>query len=187
MDELFNLNDEEDPLVYVGDGGFEDNLGISALVERGCKLVISLDATCDPSWSFDDLTALPGQRDLTTDWLSGDGLRPPEPGSRYPERRMPAKPAARLRFRAPDRQSETHVIYVKAAVTEALLDATGDDALSGAERDYVRLTRRFPQQTTADQWFTKAQINAYVKVGRALAHVVDGELRRDPELSALFR
>lgn len=185
VDELFNLNDELDPLVYVGDGGFEDNLGISALVERGCKLVISLDATSDPSWLFDDLEALPGERDITTKWLATHGLRPASPQGPQLDDRVPNRPAAHLRFAGPE-GSETRVLYVKAAVTQALLAATGDDALTDAEMAYVKDRKRFPQQTTADQWFSEPQIGAYIKVGRALAKVVDEELEGDQELKALF-
>jgi hypothetical protein len=39
---------------FVSDGGHHDNLGLSSLLKRRCRLIIVSDATCDPTYSFAD-------------------------------------------------------------------------------------------------------------------------------------
>jgi hypothetical protein len=43
-------------LCFVSDGGFSENLGIVPLLKRRCKLIVALDAGCDPKHGFSDLT-----------------------------------------------------------------------------------------------------------------------------------
>jgi hypothetical protein len=40
---------------FVTDGGHYDNLGLEALLERRCRLIIASDASADPDGSFEDL------------------------------------------------------------------------------------------------------------------------------------
>jgi hypothetical protein len=135
------------------------------LVKRGCRLVLAVDATSDPAWRFDDLENMPAVRDLTVARLVSCGLRPQDPGG-TPKQRIPAAPVALLRYGQGGR--DVVVRYAKAALTPALF-ADGPLALTAEERSYVESRKRFPQQATADQFFSDAQQSAYVKVGRALA------------------
>src|SRR4051794_13577340 len=46
---------EDDNYCFVCDGGFSDNLGVFGLLKRRCKVIISIDSTCDPKDQFADL------------------------------------------------------------------------------------------------------------------------------------
>ena len=43
------------PLVSVADGGFQDNLGVQALLARRCRIIVAVDAAADPDYLFTDL------------------------------------------------------------------------------------------------------------------------------------
>lgn len=51
-------NPAERSYLSVTDGGHLDNLGLSALLERRCKLIIVADAGFDPTFAFDDLLSV---------------------------------------------------------------------------------------------------------------------------------
>lgn len=44
--------------IKITDGGHYENLGVASLARRGVACIISVDATADPQWRFDDLKAL---------------------------------------------------------------------------------------------------------------------------------
>jgi hypothetical protein len=56
------------PLVSVADGGFQDNLGVQALLARRCRIIVAVDAAADPDYLFTDL-----RRVLT--WANLHGIR----------------------------------------------------------------------------------------------------------------
>src|ERR1700752_1661662 len=53
--ELLGTNSEEDAFVFVSDGGHGDNLGLVSLAQRGCRLIVCVDAGADPDWQFVDI------------------------------------------------------------------------------------------------------------------------------------
>jgi hypothetical protein len=48
----------EEPFVFVADGGFYENLGVEALLDRRCRVVLASDAGADPNFVFDDFARL---------------------------------------------------------------------------------------------------------------------------------
>ncbi|MEZ6124604.1 MAG: hypothetical protein R3C49_15705 [Planctomycetaceae bacterium] len=48
-------NPQERPFCFVSDGGHLDNTGLSALLERRCRLMILADASDDPNYAFEDI------------------------------------------------------------------------------------------------------------------------------------
>lgn len=53
--ELFSLADERRAYVDISDGGHTDNLGMTELLRRRCKVIIASDASADPGYHFEDL------------------------------------------------------------------------------------------------------------------------------------
>ncbi|MFO0815814.1 MAG: hypothetical protein U0796_21555 [Gemmatales bacterium] len=45
-------------MVFVADGGYVENLGVKALLDRQCRLIVGLDAGADPQGEFDNLVNL---------------------------------------------------------------------------------------------------------------------------------
>ena len=41
--------------VYLSDGGHFENLGLYEMVRRRCRLIVVIDAGCDPDFAFEDL------------------------------------------------------------------------------------------------------------------------------------
>jgi hypothetical protein len=178
--EMLHTNTEEDPRVFVSDGGHDDNLGLAALIERGCRLVVAVDASADPVWKFGDLEQL-----LTRLRTHGydveskiDGMRPGSLGPTL-ESRIPAQAVGEVRIVAPDGR-RTLVVYLKSCVTRAALGV-----LSGRAQAYVQKHPRFPQESTVDQWFEEAQFDAYVAVGIGLAEAFQEYLDQHSEAADL--
>lgn len=55
VNEAFGLTSNQNPYVYLSDGGHFENLGLYEMVLRRCRHIIVVDAGCDPDLSLDDL------------------------------------------------------------------------------------------------------------------------------------
>jgi hypothetical protein len=162
--EMLGYNDESSSMLFVSDGGHHDNLGLSALVERGCDLVIAVDAAADPRYELVDLANVTRMLRIDGDWelkdFDPESLRA-ETGDRFADRIRDCAvvTGSFCRMRAGVEQ-RVHFVYVKACMVRGLpIDAD----------TYARTHPQFPQQTTADQWFDEAQFEAYFTLGAALA------------------
>jgi hypothetical protein len=55
LTEAFGLTTDSSPYVYLSDGGHFENLGLYEMVRRRCRLIVLIDAGCDPDFAFEDL------------------------------------------------------------------------------------------------------------------------------------
>ena len=55
FDEAFGKTTDESEYVYLSDGGHFENLGLYEMVRRRCRLIVVIDAGCDPDFDFEDL------------------------------------------------------------------------------------------------------------------------------------
>ena len=55
MAETFGLTNDENPYVYLSDGGHFENLGLYEMAMRRCRLIVVSDAGSDPAYAFQDL------------------------------------------------------------------------------------------------------------------------------------
>ena len=55
LSEAFGLTTDASPYVYLSDGGHFENLGLYEMVRRRCRLIVLVDAGCDPDFAFEDL------------------------------------------------------------------------------------------------------------------------------------
>ena len=53
--EAFGQTTDERSYVYLSDGGHFENLGLYEMVRRRCRLIVVVDAGCDPDFAFEDL------------------------------------------------------------------------------------------------------------------------------------
>ena len=53
--EALGQTNDESPYVYLSDGGHFENLGLYEMVRRRCRLIVLVDAGCDPDFAFEDL------------------------------------------------------------------------------------------------------------------------------------
>ena len=152
--------------VELSDGGHFENLGIYELVRRKLDLIIALDGEADPATGLPALVSLSRRIEedfgatLTFD-TSVDAIMPFAPSkARYPnDAKFSTLPFARATIRYADEPTRTTtLIYVKASlIEEAPFIARGYQA---QHTDY-------PNESTANQFYSPAQFDAYRELGVA--------------------
>ena len=55
FDEALGRTTDQNPYVYLSDGGHFEDLGFYEMVRRRCRLIFVVDAGCDPDFTFEDL------------------------------------------------------------------------------------------------------------------------------------
>jgi Patatin-like phospholipase len=157
LQEMLGTMDERLPWLDVSDGGHIENLGVYELLRRRCKYIIAIDGEHDPKMTFHGLTTL--QRLAEIDLgvkldLNLNDLRLNPHGLSRSHFRF-----CRIRYPKNERGSEEvfgYLLYLKLSLT-------------GNESEFLRRYRLdqpvFPHHSTADQFFTETQFEAYRSLG----------------------
>jgi hypothetical protein len=160
--EMFGLAHEEGHFLNLSDGGHIENLGVYELLRRRCKFIVAIDGEQDPKMTFQALTTL--QRLAYIDLgvkieINLDDLRLNARGMTRSHFGF-----SRIAYPRGSRDGEPaygYFLYVKLSLT-------------GNEGEFLRRYRLdepdFPHHSTADQFFTEAQFEAYRSLGE---HVGD--------------
>jgi hypothetical protein len=172
LSEMFGLLDETDPFVYLTDGGHIENLGLYALLNRHCKVIVAVDGEADPAMTFPALSTVQryaridlGIR-IDTPWydiatVSLAATKAAEGGTPIPVKNGPHCALGIIHY---PNDEKGLLLYVKASVT-------------GDEADYVlnykQRNTAFPHESTGDQFFTEEQFECYRALG---FHAIDGFL-----------
>lgn len=167
--------------VNVSDGGHIENLAIYELLRRRCKFIVAVDGECDPDITFNGLVTI--MRFARIDM--GVEIDFSVASS---DVRSTATSLDKLRLsksKSGDRNSKAHwaladINYGDGEVGQLLyikLSVTGD------EPEYIRAYRKenptYPHESTADQFFSEAQFEAYRALGE---HICEGMLQDVEEL-----
>jgi hypothetical protein len=162
ISELFGMSGDQTDYVCLSDGGFFDNMGLYELVRRRCRYIVVCDAEEDSEMTFGGIgmAILKCRNDFgveinldlrplqlkTNPGFSGSHFQigtityPPPPGAALPTADYVGK-----------------LIYIK---TSMVGDEPGDViAHKNAEPS-------FPQDTTANQWFTESKFESYRRLGQ---------------------
>ncbi len=149
--ELFGFLNERSLYLNLSDGGNFENLGLYELVRRRCRYIIAVDAEEDPKFEF---SALGGAvRKCRIDF--GTEIRI-APGMIFPKGEFSAAHCAVGTIHYSDLSEPGYLLYLKASVT-------GDEPEDVEQ--YRRSFRTFPQQPTAEQFFTESQFESYRRLG----------------------
>ncbi|MET4258746.1 hypothetical protein ABIC09_003696 [Bradyrhizobium sp. S3.12.5] len=162
LQELLATADETGPYVQISDGGHIENLGVYELLRRRCRFIVAVDGEHDETMTFHGLTNL--QRLAYIDFgitidANLDDLRLGSEGLSRSHFRF-------CRIRYPLEQHDQHeeigyLVYLKLSLT-------------GNEGEFIRRLKldepSFPHHTTANQFFTEVQFEAYRALGE---HVGD--------------
>lgn len=175
--------------VNISDGGHIENLGVFELLRRRCKLIIAIDASCDPDYNFTDLRNLVVRAreklGLKIEFCKKpeDEIRP-KPSSAYSDQHyvkakvtcLPRKikdpkkkPDPLLDY---DPNYEGTLIYVKSSLKAPNVweDDGGSKSQDEANAFNYKINHpAFPHETTIDQFFDVDQWNAYYFLGRFIA------------------
>ena len=179
---------EDNSFLQISDGGHFENNGFYELVRRKCKLIIICDAGCDKEFSFSDfitswkrvesdfgariefangetqtLTNKIGNfRDMVPQDLETRGY--PRKDDQFAER---SHIEGNITYAD---GSEGTLIFIKTTIIKGM-----DERVLG----YKALNQDFPDETTADQFFSEEQFEAY----RRLGFQIGGKMIEDTELS----
>jgi hypothetical protein len=160
--EMFGQARENGRFLNVSDGGHIENLGVYELLRRRCKFIVAIDGEQDQKMTFAGLATL--QRLAYIDLgvridIDLDDLRLTAQGmsrSHFSFCRI-----AYPRHTRDDKPVYGYLLYAKLSLT-------------GNEGEFLRRYRldepSFPHHSTADQFFTEAQFEAYRSLGE---HVGD--------------
>lgn len=155
--EMAGRMDEGSPLINLSDGGHIENLAIYELLRRRCKFIVAIDGEQDARMTFHGLTTL--QRMAAIDLgvqieIDLDDLRLNDLGLSRSHFSF-----CRIRYPQGERGSLDdfgYLLYLKLSLT-------------GNEGEFLRRYRLdepvFPHHSTADQFFSEAQFEAYRSLG----------------------
>jgi hypothetical protein len=160
IEEALGQTDNQNPYVYLSDGGHFENLGLYEMVLRRAHFIMISDAAADPDYAFGDLgNAI---RRIRIDLGVPIEMEKLMIFSRRAEKIGKYCAIGRIRYSRVDRDGIDGVlIYIKPAIY-------GTEPVDVA--NYARLNLAFPHQTTGDQWFSEQQFESYRALG---SHVIE--------------
>lgn len=151
--------------VELTDGGHFENLGVYELVRRKLSLILVVDGEADPTFGFPAFVSMCqrvredfGAR-IVPDGAGLDDVRPSLPGG-YPEGVKFAKQSYFTATLTYEDGTKGRMVYIKATLIAGL-----ETAIVGYRASF----HDFPHQSTADQFFSTDQFDAYVGLGRECA------------------
>ena len=159
VNEMFGLTTDTGRYVYLSDGGHFENLGIYEMVRRRCRYIVVSDADCDPDCQLEDLGN--AVRKVWIDLGVAIRFRGIDVTARKPEPVDGVYCAlAEIRYPEPDAKPGL-LLYIK----------PGYHGNEPADvRSYAAMHPTFPHESTAGQWFSESQMEAYRVLG---SHIVD--------------
>jgi hypothetical protein len=162
--ETFGLTTDSKEYVHLSDGGHFDNLGLYEMVRRRCRFILVCDAGRDPTFGFEDLGN--AVRKIFIDLgipIRFNNLQTLKPRGREVDNSFAPKRAyhviGEIDYQSIDPEGGTEngfILYIKPSY---------HGSESAAIRSYAMANQEFPHQTTANQWFTESQFEAYRSLG----------------------
>lgn len=163
--ELLGIASDHSPFVNLTDGGHFENLGLYEMVLRRVPLILAVDASCDPAFTFADLGNAVER--IREDF----GVE-----IRFDDRRFAIRRPGDASGQPPAAHYALGTIGYSAAFTDAAdgLVIYLKPTLTGNEpRDvlaYGATSPSFPHESTAEQFFSEAQFESYRKLGEHTAN-----------------
>ncbi len=163
--ELFGLTNARTRLVNLSDGGHTgDNLGLLPLLQRRCGTIIVCDAEADPHLAFGSfnnavrMAYIEDNIRIEIDLTPIATRKEENPGYRLSRKSV----VTDGKIHYPD-GSKGNLIYIKSSVPKP------SSKLPVHVGNYLKRFKRFPHQSTGDQYFDDAQFEAYRALGEHVA------------------
>jgi hypothetical protein len=159
VNEMFGLTTDKGKYVYLSDGGHFENLGIYEMVRRRCRYIVVSDADCDPDYQFEDLGN--AVRKVWIDLGVAIRFRGINVTARKPDP-VDGVYCAIADIYYPELDANPGLLlYIK----------PGYHGTEPADvRSYAAMHPAFPHESTAEQWFSESQMEAYRVLG---GYIVD--------------
>jgi len=151
--ELFGLANEHSTYLSVSDGGHFENLAAYELIKRKCKVIIIIDAECDPKFQFEGLGTLIRMCEVDFGVKIKIDVSSIRPDGESPWSRNRCA-VGEIKYRD---EPEGILIYIKASMN-------GHEGT--AVMQYKLAHPDFPHDTTADQFYGEDQFESYRSLGR---------------------
>jgi predicted acylesterase/phospholipase RssA len=151
MSELLGTTNDRGPHIHLSDGGHFENTGIYELVRRQCRLIIASDASEDQENAGRSLGVVVER--CRTDM--GVEIERQKCNELYPTSPCPYHTVTLFTIHYEKGRKGT-LIYLHPGMT----GSEPEDVSS-----YQRLHRRFPHESTANQWFKESQFESYRRLG----------------------
>jgi hypothetical protein len=162
-DELFARTDADRDYVYLSDGGHFDNLGLYEMLRRRCRVIAVVDATRDPDNGCADLGAVIGKARI--DMGVQISIAPADMETGMPTQEEDGLSVGLIRY--PDGACGLLLLLRPVLTGDMPVDV----------RAYRAQNRSFPNEATAEQWFTEAQFESHRALGAHQAGLVLGRMR----------
>jgi len=159
--ELFGLADEREDFINLSDGGHFENLGIYELIRRRTRVIIAADAECDSDLSFGSLGNV--IRICETDF--GAKIDLDVASIRKQEETGVSRAHCAVGKITYSNGTLGYIIYIKSSLT-------ADEDVGVAQ--YRSGHPTFPHETTANQFFSEDQFEAYRRLGH---HITERTFR----------
>jgi hypothetical protein len=187
LSEAFGMTTDQNPYVYLSDGGHFENLGLYEMIIRRCRFIIVCDGSADPEYNFEGLANA----------VSKIRVDLGVPISFTPEKLVALKPGGegekslhsycalgRICYSAvdqrttPGRVEDGFLLYVKASLNESEpIDVY----------NYKQAHDEFPHESTADQMYSEEQFESYRALGSHAIDYLCDKLTRPTSLEDFFR
>jgi hypothetical protein len=165
--EALGLTDADHKYVYLSDGGHFENLGLYEMVRRRCRFIVVCDAGADPDYGFEDLAN--AVRKIRIDFGIPIMFEPSVSIVRGTDKDV-AKgkycATGRIKYSSVGEGDDGFLIYIKPAFYKKNepIDVRG----------YAVQSEAFPQEPTADQFFTESQFESYRALGEHILDEIQG-------------
>lgn len=153
LQEALGWTDDEEPWVYLSDGGHFENLGLYEMVRRRCRTIVVSDAGADPKCTLEDLGN--AVRKIAIDLgvkVEFDRIQL----RRRSDTALAGVYCAYGKILYPE-GNEGRIVYFKPGFygTEEPADV----------RAYAAANAKFPHESTTNQWFGESQFESYRSLG----------------------
>ena len=168
--ELLGFVDESSNFLNLSDGGHFENLGLYELVRRRCHYIVAIDGEEDTDYQFEGLGG--AIRKCREDFGVEIEI---DPKPIIPHGKLSGTHCVvgRINYRDENQSSEQKtgvLLYLKASIT-------GNEPADVEQ--YRRQNQEFPQQSTADQFFSESQFESYRRLGLHVARTALDHIEPD--------
>lgn len=162
LEELASQTTDHCRWVYLSDGGHFENLGLYEMVRRRCRMIVVSNAGHDPDCAIEDLgnavrkIYIDQGVSIEFETFSLDSRKTPPKSGSY---------CAVGRITYPGCEIQGWLLYIKPCYH-------GNEAAQ--IRSYASVHKDFPHESTANQWFSESQFEAYRALGAHIAELICG-------------
>jgi hypothetical protein len=169
--ESFGHTSDDQPWIYLSDGGHFENLGLYEMVLRRCRHIIVIDGSADPEFKMDDLgnavRKIHIDLGIPIDFVSAFSISKEK--EKTPANRHCA--VAEIKYGCvdtiigedgkPEEADSGWLVYIKTSMN-------GNEPADVLQ--YAATHPDFPHESTANQFFNEAQFQSYVRLGSHVVH-----------------